>query len=105
MHYSWICFVVRRVATMSYTTKIPTCLSFTMTLNDGVVMPMFGLGTYKMSSDETETVASFALQHGYHLLDTAAFYGCGPQFLFRFHRIYPCAMYIQTVIALVSTHL
>jgi len=64
---------------MSSDSNVPTGLSSTITLNDGVVMPMFGFGTYALSGgDEGEAVmaASFALQNGYRLLDTAAFYRC-----------------------------
>ena len=63
---------------MSSAVRIPTALSTTITLNDGVVMPMFGLGTYMLSTGAgggAETITSFALQNGYRLLDTATFYG------------------------------
>jgi diketogulonate reductase-like aldo/keto reductase len=53
-------------------------LSSTVTLNDGVVMPMFGLGTYMLSTGEgqgAETITSFALQNGYRMVDTATLYG------------------------------
>jgi len=71
---------------MSSDARIPTGLSSTITLNDGVVMPMFGLGTYMLSSGgggSAETITSFALQNGYRLIDTATFYGyhlCGCYF-------------------------
>ena len=45
-----------------------------VTLNDGNKMPMFGLGVYKASSEEAPKVVKFALQSGYRLIDTAAFY-------------------------------
>lgn len=64
---------------MSAVVQVPTELSSTITLNDGVVMPLFGLGTFLLSSGrggEAETISSFALQNGYRLLDTATFYGC-----------------------------
>jgi len=64
---------------MSSDARIPTGLSSTITLNDGVVMPMFGLGTYQLSTGAgggAETITSFALQNGYRLVDTATFYGC-----------------------------
>ena len=63
---------------MSSDAHVPTGLSSTITLNDGVVMPMFGLGTYMLSSGaggRAETITSFALQNGYRLLDTATLYG------------------------------
>ena len=64
---------------MSSEPHIPTGLCSTVTLNDGIVMPMFGLGTLWLSAGEggnAETITSFALQNGYRLLDTAAFYRC-----------------------------
>jgi len=62
---------------MSSDAIIPTGLSSTITLNDGVVMPLFGLGTCGLSSGiggDAETVTAFALQNGYRLVDTAALY-------------------------------
>lgn len=44
-------------------------------LNNGVSMPYFGLGVYKMENDqEVESSIDFALKHGYRLIDTAALY-------------------------------
>lgn len=43
-----------------------------VTLNNGVKMPMLGLGTYL--SDETADVVAFAIDKGYRLFDTASFY-------------------------------
>jgi len=63
---------------MSSEVQVATGLSSTVTLNDGVVMPMFGLGTYMLSSGgggAAETITSFAIQNGYRLIDTATFYG------------------------------
>lgn len=42
-------------------------------LNNGVMMPVFGLGVYK-SGDETYEALKAALQAGYRHIDTAAFY-------------------------------
>lgn len=54
---------------------VPTDLSSTVTLNDGVVMPLFGLGCYLSEvGSATEEAVSFAIQHGYRLIDTAQFY-------------------------------
>jgi len=64
---------------MSANVQIATGLSSTITLNDGIVMPMFGLGTYLLSNGAgggAETITSFAIQNGYRLIDTATFYGC-----------------------------
>ena len=43
-------------------------------LNDGNKMPTFGLGVYNASPEETVKAVKFALQSGYRLIDTAAFY-------------------------------
>ena len=64
---------------MSSDSIIPTGLSSTITLNDGVVMPLFGFGTCGLSSGDgadAETVTTFALQNGYRLVDTATLYRC-----------------------------
>ncbi|MDO5537296.1 MAG: aldo/keto reductase [Desulfovibrionaceae bacterium] len=47
-----------------------------MTLNNGVKMPMVGFGTYRVSSPEEcgRSVAA-ALEAGYRMFDTAAYYG------------------------------
>jgi hypothetical protein len=49
-------------------------LSKTITLNDGYKMPMFGLGVYLSKPEETVNATATAIQNGYRLLDTAAFY-------------------------------
>lgn len=72
----WLLLFWRRLSIMSSGAPIPTGLSSTITLNDGVVMPMFGLGTYMLSSGGAEVITSFAIQNGYRLIDTATFYGC-----------------------------
>ncbi|MEO0560997.1 MAG: aldo/keto reductase [Chloroflexota bacterium] len=50
-------------------------LDGTLTLNNGVEMPQFGLGVYlsKVGS-ETENAVRYALEAGYRHIDTAAFY-------------------------------
>ena len=63
---------------MSSAAPLATGLTSTVTLNDGVVMPLFGLGTYMLSTGSgggAESITTFALQNGYRLLDTATFYG------------------------------
>ncbi|MCI0708556.1 MAG: aldo/keto reductase [Chloroflexi bacterium] len=48
----------------------------TVTLNNGVEMPMFGLGTYQTpSGKEAENAVQWALEAGYRAIDTAALYG------------------------------
>ncbi|MDQ0160266.1 aldo/keto reductase [Alkalibacillus salilacus] len=47
----------------------------TKTLNDGVKMPGYGLGVYKVwEDDEASQSVQTAIQHGYRLIDTASFY-------------------------------
>ena len=41
------------------------------TLNNGVKMPMAGIGTFLLSPDEAEVSVLSALQCGYRLIDTA----------------------------------
>jgi len=45
-------------------------------LNNGIEMPIFGLGTYQMGSGkETKEAVLYALEIGYRLIDTASMYG------------------------------
>ena len=44
-------------------------LQSTVTLNNGVTMPIFGLGVYN-SKEETTFAVSTAIKHGYRLIDT-----------------------------------
>lgn len=44
------------------------------TLNNGVKMPMAGIGTFLLSPDEAESSVLHALQDGYRLIDTANAY-------------------------------
>jgi diketogulonate reductase-like aldo/keto reductase len=47
----------------------------TITLNNGVEMPAFGLGVFQTPPDETRDAVRAALDSGYRLIDTAAAYG------------------------------
>ena len=47
----------------------------TVTLNNGVEMPIFGIGTFALSTEEAENSVYWALRDGYHLIDTARIYG------------------------------
>ena len=47
----------------------------TVTLNNGVEMPILGFGVFQIPDHETEEAVSQALDAGYRLLDTAASYG------------------------------
>ncbi len=58
--------------------KIAENLYSTVTLNDGVVMPLFGLGMSRATSGvngEAEKAVTWALEAGYRLIDTAYRYG------------------------------
>jgi 2,5-diketo-D-gluconate reductase A len=47
----------------------------TVTLNNGVEMPILGFGVYQISRSETQQAVSEALEAGYRSIDTAAIYG------------------------------
>lgn len=47
----------------------------TVMLNNGIEMPILGLGTYRLSAEETVISVKAALASGYSLIDTAAAYG------------------------------
>ncbi len=47
----------------------------TFTLNNGVEMPVIGLGVYQSSPEDTADAVRTALETGYRLVDTAAAYG------------------------------
>ncbi|SGZ59016.1 CIC11C00000002943 [Sungouiella intermedia] len=46
-----------------------------ITLNNGVVMPLFGLGTWQSQPNEVSRAVEHALRSGYNHVDTAAIYG------------------------------
>jgi 2,5-diketo-D-gluconate reductase A len=52
-----------------------TDLSEPVELNDGVIMPRLGYGTYKVGDDEAQEAVEAALASGYRLIDTAEMYG------------------------------
>ncbi|WP_105974295.1 aldo/keto reductase [Streptomyces geranii] len=47
----------------------------TVTLNNGVEMPILGFGVFQIPGEQTERAVADALAAGYRLLDTAAAYG------------------------------
>lgn len=47
----------------------------TVRLNDDALMPILGIGTFRLSPDQAEASVSSALQAGYRLIDTARIYG------------------------------
>jgi diketogulonate reductase-like aldo/keto reductase len=47
----------------------------TITLNNGVAMPVLGFGVFQTPPDETRDAVRSALDSGYRLIDTAAAYG------------------------------
>ena len=76
---------------MSKDFKIAGSLASTTTLNDGVEMPMFGLGVSKAESGgggDAEKAVTCAINNGYRLVDTATRYkyvSC--EFVLRCHSI------------------
>jgi diketogulonate reductase-like aldo/keto reductase len=55
--------------------KTQLTISSTTTLNNGVKMPLLGLGVYQTRpGKETEDAVTFALKAGYRHIDTAAYY-------------------------------
>ena len=46
-----------------------------VTLNNGVEMPILGFGVYQIPPEDTEQAVATALEVGYRLIDTAASYG------------------------------
>src|SRR4051812_10225350 len=49
-------------------------MTSTVTLNNGVAMPVLGFGVFQIPAEETEQVVPAALDAGYRSLDTAAAY-------------------------------
>ena len=47
----------------------------TVTLNNGIEMPIIGFGVFQIGADDTQKAVESALSAGYRLLDTAAAYG------------------------------
>ncbi|BEL03756.1 aldo/keto reductase [Actinoplanes sichuanensis] len=47
----------------------------TITLNNGVTMPILGFGVFQVADDQAEQVVTDALAAGYRAIDTAASYG------------------------------
>lgn len=46
-----------------------------VTLNNGVKMPILGIGTYALSDSQAENSVYWALKAGFRLIDTAKIYG------------------------------
>lgn len=46
-----------------------------VTLNNGVKMPLLGLGVYQIEAEKCEEIVYQAISYGYRLIDTAAAYG------------------------------
>ena len=47
----------------------------TVMLNNGIEMPILGIGTYRLSDAQAENSVYWALRDGYRLIDTARIYG------------------------------
>lgn len=52
--------------------------SGTVLLNNGIEMPILGIGTFSLSDSEAEESVYWALKDGYRLIDTARIYGDEP---------------------------
>jgi 2,5-diketo-D-gluconate reductase A len=52
-----------------------TAAAQTVTLNNGVAMPLIGFGVFQISEDQTQAAVEAALEAGYRQLDTASSYG------------------------------
>ena len=46
-----------------------------VTLNNGIKMPIIGLGTWTFTNEEAEEAVYIAIKNGYRLIDTAQYYG------------------------------
>ena len=46
-----------------------------VTLNNGVKMPIIGLGTWTLDDEEAKEAVYVSIQNGYRLIDTAQYYG------------------------------
>lgn len=60
---------------MAESTDVTTPVGETITMRDGTTMPAVGLGSLRMSPQQTDTTISAALGAGYRLIDTASVYG------------------------------
>ena len=47
----------------------------TVRLNNGIEMPILGIGTFRLSDEQAENSVDWALMDGYRLIDTARIYG------------------------------
>ncbi|WP_439424937.1 aldo/keto reductase [Oenococcus alcoholitolerans] len=52
-----------------------TVLDEKTNLNNGTLMPVFGLGVWRSSNTDAKNSVSQAIQHGYRMIDTARQYG------------------------------
>jgi len=56
--------------------SVATSLSSTIQLNDGVLMPLFGLGMFRTGEGAlTENAVLSGLEANYRMFDTAQYYG------------------------------
>ena len=67
--------MIRVLRLKSFTSSIVVKnMDLHVTLNDGLKMPLFGLGVFNALGDSCRDAVKFALQNGYRLIDTAALY-------------------------------
>ena len=67
-----------QISVMANSCEIAENLESKFELNDGKLIPAFGLGLFRASAGDdrgTESAVRFALEQGYHLVDTAEVYG------------------------------
>lgn len=59
---------------MAENVQIADDINSSITLNDGVEMPMFGLGVWLARGESASNAVSHALKSGYKMIDTAQYY-------------------------------
>ena len=76
----FILFIICKRESNSKMNVINNNISFNMeekyvTLNNGIKMPIIGLGTWTLSNEVAEEAVYTAIKNGYRLIDTAQYYG------------------------------
>ena len=76
----FILFIICKRGSNSKMNVINNNISFNMeekyvTLNNGIKMPIIGLGTWTLSNEVAEEAVYTAIKNGYRLIDTAQYYG------------------------------
>ena len=76
----FILFIICKRGSNSKMNVVNNNISFNMeekyvTLNNGIKMPIIGLGTWTLSNEVAEEAVYTAIKNGYRLIDTAQYYG------------------------------